>query len=219
MMRAGLGLALFLFAISFCRILQSFNIFACRGICLHAALSGFIIGLKIKSRYKQSFSNGMKKYLLTIILASMILPSFAQESIIKDFAGPRRLIRWMNPICLYPSTLRMINIAGDPNFNALVNDIEKILIYTLDSATVASKSYTDFLKDYEAKGYEEYMTMQGQQELRIIGKNEEYVGVMATDGNAIAFYLRGEIPFGKIPMLLQSFQNSDMLPVITDQFK
>jgi hypothetical protein len=161
----------------------------------------------------------MKKYLLGTILVILLLPSLAQESIIKDFAEPRRSTRWMNPICLYPSTLRMINISGDPQLYELVNDIEKILIYTLDSTTVASKSYASWLGDYEAIGFEEYITMLGKQEMRIIGKKDEYVGVLAAEGNAMAFYLRGEIPFGKIPTLLESFQSADVLPMITDQFK
>ncbi|MEP1032767.1 hypothetical protein [Ekhidna sp.] len=160
----------------------------------------------------------MKKYLLATLLATIFLPSIAQESIIKDFAEPRRTTRWMNPICLYPSTLRMVNLAQNPNFNEMVNDIEKVLIYTLDSATAASKSYTDLIRNYQAKGFEEYMTMLGKQEMRIIGKKDEYVGIVAAEGNAIAFYLRGDIPFAKIPTLLESFQSSDMLPLLTDQF-
>lgn len=161
----------------------------------------------------------MKKYLLVTTLAILTLPLLAQESIIKDFAEPRRTTRWMNPVCLYPSTLRMVNLAQDPNFNEMVNDIEKILIYTLDSATAVTKSYKTMLKDYEAEGFEEYISMFGQQEMRIIGKEEEYIGILAAEGNAIAFYINGDIPFGKIPTLLQSFQSSDMLPMLTDQFK
>lgn len=160
----------------------------------------------------------MKKYLLATTLVLMIMSAIAQESIIKDFAEPRRPTRWMNPIRLYPSTLRMVNLAQDPNFNEMVNDVEKVLIYTLDSATAVSKSYKDLLKNYEAEGFEEYITIFGKQEMRIVGKEEEYVGIVAVEGNAIAFYLRGDIPFGKIPTLLESFQSSDMLPMLTDQF-
>ncbi|MEO9481818.1 MAG: hypothetical protein ABJG47_00140 [Ekhidna sp.] len=160
----------------------------------------------------------MKKYLLSVLFALFILTSVAQESIIKDFAEPRRPTRWMNPICMYPSTLRMINLSQDPSFNEMVNDIEKVLIYTLDSATAVSKSYKDMLQAYEKEGFEEYITVLGLQEMRIIGKEEEYVGIAAAEGNLIAFYLRGNIPFGKIPTLLQSFQKSDMLPLLTDQF-
>ncbi|WP_420318284.1 hypothetical protein [Ekhidna sp.] len=161
----------------------------------------------------------MKKLLLLILSLSFSLIIVAQESIIKEFAEPRRTTRWMNPLCFYPSTLRMVNITQDPNFNELVNDIEKVLIYTLDSATVASKDYKSWLKEYEAIGYEEYITIYGTQEIRILGKDQEYVGVLAAEGRAAAFYLRGEIPFAKIPELIQSFQSDDMLPLITEQFK
>lgn len=125
----------------------------------------------------------------------------------------------MNPICLYPSTLRMVNVSGDPEFNELVNDIEKVLIYNFDSATVANKSYNDFLVDYEAIGYEEYISLYGKQKLKIVGKEEEYVGIMSFEGRAMGFYLRGDIPFAKIPQLMQTFQGTDLLPIITDQFK
>ena len=160
-----------------------------------------------------------KPLLLLILLASLSIQGFSQESIIKEFAEPRRSTRWMNPLCFYPSTLRMINIAQDPTFNELVNDIEKVLIYTLDSTTVANKTYGDFLSDYESKGYEEYISLYGKQHIKIIGKDEEYVGVMAAEENAMCFYLRGSIPFAKIPELLQSFQSDDLLPMLTEQFK
>ncbi len=161
----------------------------------------------------------MKK--LALLLFGILLCSrlLAQESIIKDFSEPRKSFGWMNPVCLYPSTLRMINTSHDPQFNDLVNDVEKVLIYLLDSATFTTKEYKTLLKDYEDTGYEEYITMTGNQEIRVIGKENEYVGVMATDAGIIAFYIRGEIPFGKIPTLLQSFQINNVLPIITDMFK
>lgn len=160
----------------------------------------------------------MKK-LLSGILMIMSFVLLAQESIIKEFAEPRRTSKWMNPLCFYPSTLRMINISQDPKFNELVNDIEKVLIYTLDSATVATKSYNDFLIDYEKTGYEEYISLYGKQKIKIIGKDEEYVGVIVAENNAMCFYLRGSIPFAKIPELMQSFQSDNLLPMITDQFQ
>lgn len=174
--------------------------------------------MRIHPSYIKSHTLFMRKNLLATLLLLITTFSFAQESIIKDFAEPRRPTRWMNPVCLYPSTLRMINLAQDPNFNQMVNDIEKVLIYTLDSATAASKSYKDLIKDYEDEGFEEYISLYGEQTMRIVGKEDEYVGIAAAEGNVIAFYLRGNIPFGKIPALLQSFQKSDMLPMLTDQF-
>lgn len=161
----------------------------------------------------------MKRHILGYLLLFLFFIGSGQESIIKEFSEPRRPHRWLNPICLYPSTLRMINVSGDPAFYELVNDIEKVLIYTLDSATVAEKSYKDWLNEYEEIGYEEYVTMYGKQNLRIIGKDDEYVGVMAVEKQVMTFYLRGEIPFHKIPKLLETFRSEDVLGILTDQFK
>ena len=146
-------------------------------------------------------------------------PLFAQESLIKDFADSRRPTRWMNPICLYPSTLRMINIAQDPSFNEMVNDIEKVLVYTLDSATVSNKEYKDWLKKCEENGYEEYLHIFGEQQIKLLGKEEEYVGLMATKETAMVFYLRGEIPFEKIPTFMENFRSENVLGIIADQFQ
>ena len=161
----------------------------------------------------------MKKLLLSTTLILLFSALYAQESIIKEFSEPRRPTRWMNPICLYPSTLRMINVSGDPNFNELVNDIDKILIYNLDSATVAGKNYASWLKEYEAIGYEEYLRLSGPQNVRISGKKNEYVGLLQAEDRLMTFYLRGDIPFHKIPNLIQSFQSQDLLGIVTEQFK
>ncbi len=160
----------------------------------------------------------MHKY-LSLLLFSLTMNTLAQETIIKEFSEPRRENPWFNPVCFYPSTLRMINISGDPNFYELVNDIEKVLIYTLDSTTVAENDYKSWLNDYEEIGYEEYIRLYGKQNVTIIGKEDEYVGLIAADDKIITFYLRGKIPFHKIPQLIQTFQSEDVLSVVTDRFK
>ena len=148
--------------------------------------------------------------LLTLLLA---LTGYSQESILKDFAEDRRDYK----LALYPSTLRMINIQKDPNFDELVSDIEKLLIYTLDSATSASGSYTDFIDEYRERDFEEYITMTGTVNLIILGKDEEYVGVTGSNDQAAAFYLKGAIALHKIPELIQTFEQGDILSILSDQ--
>ena len=112
----------------------------------------------------------------------------------------------------------MINISGDPSYNELVNDIEKVLIYNLDSAAVEGND-NSWIKEYEQLGYEEYIRLSGAQSIRIIGKEDEYVGMLQAEDRLLTFYLRGSIPFHKIPTLIQSFQSDDLLNIVTDQFK
>jgi len=113
----------------------------------------------------------------------------------------------------------MVNISGNPDFYQLVNDIEKILVYTLDSATMTSEKNASWIKEYEAIGYEEYISLYGKQLLKIYGKEDEYVGLMKAEGRLLTFYLRGNIPFHKIPTLINSFREEDLLGIVTDQFK
>ncbi|MEP1097197.1 MAG: hypothetical protein ABJG78_18930 [Cyclobacteriaceae bacterium] len=150
---------------------------------------------------------------LSIFLLLISVSGLAQESIIKDFAEDRSNLK----LCLYPSTLRMVNIKKDPDFYELVNDVEKLLIYTLDANTSKSGSFTGWTDEYRNIGYEEYIAMSGKVDLIILGKDEEYVGVTGTDGNVAAFYLRGAIPFQKIPKLIQTFEGGDMLTLLTNQ--
>ncbi len=152
---------------------------------------------------------------LLIILANA---SFSQESIIKNFAEQGEK-KWLYPICLYPSTLRMVNISGDPKFNELINDIEKILIYPLDSTSLNSSDLHTWIKEYEEIGYEEYIRMSGPQSMILVGKGDQYVGMFGVGGKQTAFYLRGNIAFEKIPELIKTFQSNDMLDLLTDQFK
>ncbi|MEM8939690.1 MAG: hypothetical protein AAGC64_10130 [Bacteroidota bacterium] len=158
-------------------------------------------------------------FLFTLLLLVSSLSGFAQESILKEFSEPRRPTTWLNPICLYPSTLRMINISGDPNYNELVSDIEKILIYRLDSATVASDDYDSWIETYEDVGFEEYINLYGKQTMKILGKEEEYVGLLKVEEKLLTFYLRGDIAFHKIPKLIQSFRKGDLLNVLTERLR
>ena len=59
----------------------------------------------------------------------------------------------------------------------------------------------------------------GKQLMRIYGKDNEYVGLMKAEDRLMTFYLRGDIPFHKIPTLINSFREEDLLGIVTDQFK
>ena len=157
----------------------------------------------------------LKNLLLILLLSICSLATKAQESILKDFAEERRDLK----LCFYPSTLRMLNISQNQEYNELIGGVEKLLIYKLDSATVAKNYHFGWTKEYQKKGYEEFVSMRGSMDLAIYGKEDEFVGVTETDNGAIAFYLRGVIAFHKIPKLVETFEGGDVLNLLTDQFK
>lgn len=148
-------------------------------------------------------------------LMGLFKPLFAQEQPLKDYAEEKRERKF----CLYASTLRMINISQNEDYNEMVNGVEKLLIYKLDSTARADKSYKEMLTTYQENGFEEYMAMYGgATQMYLYGKENkkesEYVGVFREDEMAIAFYLKGQIGWAKIPDLINSFQANDMLNVL-----
>ena len=157
----------------------------------------------------------ISKLILIFWLLAGVLPSLkAQETSFKDYADKHKERKF----CFYPSTLRMINIAKNPDYSELVNGIEKLLVYTLDSAAKAGQSYKGLLTSYKKIGFEEYVTMAGGKTNFILyGKENkeenQFVGVMKSEDAMYTFYLRGRIGWQKIPALMQSFQADDMINI------
>jgi len=138
----------------------------------------------------------------------------AQETPFKKYADAHKERKF----CFYPSTLRMINIAKNPDYYELVNGVEKLLVYTLDSAAKANQSYKGLITSYKKIGFDEYVTMAGGKTNFILygkeNKNEnQFIGVMKSEDAMYAFYLRGMIGWQKIPALMQSFQADDMINI------
>ncbi len=154
-----------------------------------------------------------KKILISFLfLLGYHLSVFAQEQPLKDFAEERKEMKF----CFYPSTLRMINLAHNPDFDELVSGIDKLLVYSLDSAAKADKSYREVINEYRSLGFEELTSVYGGDlNLFIYGKNRkrenEYMGIISQDDKLTAFYLRGNIAFGKIPRLFQSLKSGDVI--------
>ena len=139
-------------------------------------------------------------------------PLFAQESELKDYAEERRDRKF----CFYPSTLRMINLSGNEEFNQMVKPIVKMLIYTLDSAAMAEKSYIKLPEKFQKNGFEEYITMYGAgNNMFVYGKesSEEMVGIVGVDEQVFAFYIRGNINWQKIPQLMTTMQENEILQI------
>jgi hypothetical protein len=155
------------------------------------------------------------KILLFILLVGLSQPLFAQQDILKTYADTACIDKY----CLYPSTLRMINLTQNEDYNKMVENIEKLLVYTLDSTARADKSYRQILKEYQKNGFEELATIAGgKTNLSIYGKNgkeNEFAGVVTTSEDVYAFYLIGHIDIAKIPALIQNFKQGDMLDVFT----
>lgn len=136
-------------------------------------------------------------------------PLFAQETPLKDLIEHKRDRKY----AFYPSTLRMINLSQNPDYNEMVSGVEKLLIYTLDSATKADKSYRAIVETYTALGFDEYAAAYGGgRALAVLGKGgSEFVGYFGESDLLMAFYLKGAVDWQKIPTLLNSMKQEEML--------
>ncbi|MEE4259045.1 MAG: DUF4252 domain-containing protein [Bacteroidales bacterium] len=153
----------------------------------------------------------------TILISLVILLGLsweikAQEQPLKDFAEDRKDRKF----CFYPSTLRMVNLANNPDFDDLVNGIEKLLIYNLDSTARADKSYKEIITTYQELDFEEYASAYGGGlNFYVYGKENkketEYIGVVKQDDLLTTFYMRGQIAMNKIPRLIQSMSEGDFI--------
>lgn len=145
------------------------------------------------------------------ILLGLSLDLTAQEQPLKDFAEDRR----ENKFCFYPSTLRMLNLTQNPDFDEMVSGIQKLLIYTLDSTSRADKTYKELISTYQELEYEEYASAYGGDlNFYIYGKEQrsetEYIGVIRQEDMLTAFYLKGQIAMNKLPDLMQSMGEGDI---------
>jgi hypothetical protein len=154
--------------------------------------------------------------IILFVLLGLFLPVTGQEQPLKDYADAHKDKKF----CFYPSTLRMINIKKNPDFNELVSGIEKLLVYALDSAAKADQSYTEIINSYQEIGFEEYASAYGgETNFFLYGKEEaednQFVGVFKNEDEVMAFYMHGNIAWQSIPKLLQSFQEGDVMNIFT----
>lgn len=166
------------------------------------------MGLRILENYPIVSS----RIIIGLVLISCFISLKGQEQLLKDFAENRR----ERKLVFYSSTLRMINLTENKEFNELVDGVDKLLIYSLDSATRIDKSYRQISEDYSEVGFDEYAFARGGKYAFSIMANveedeHEYVGYVGQGGNVFAFYLKGNIDWHKIPELVKKANQEDFL--------
>lgn len=154
-----------------------------------------------------------KPLILGLLLWGFSQTLFAQEEILKDFAEGRNNSKY----CLYPSTLRMLNLKQNEAYNELATTFEKLLIYELDSSTVVQRIYREVMNKYREEGFEEYISViGGGNEVLILGEEKwtnEMVGVFGKNGQLFIFYLLGNIAWQKIPTLINTLAENDLINI------
>lgn len=157
-----------------------------------------------------------KACLLFLILWGVSGPLFSQEKALKEYADHHNKRKF----ALYASTLRMVNLEKNPAFNELVQGVEKLLIYVLDSAATASKSYLALEKEFRDDQFEEYVKAYGgTSDWLLMGKElrkaNEFIGFIGQDEGVVAFYFRGTLQWQKIPEIVRTMQTSEIMNLLS----
>jgi hypothetical protein len=153
---------------------------------------------------------------LALTLASTLVLAFTCS--VASLAQSRTVDRFMEAhrpsqkFFLYPSTLRMVNLEKNPDFYAVVREIDKLRVLMYDKAETGFSAQTvhTLSKEVQAEEYEELMTFQTKEQrvhLYSLGEDdtpEGVVGLVETDDTIILTDLEG---FVNLPALLQLFQS------------
>ena len=153
----------------------------------------------------------IKLIAISIILFVMLTNGLhAQESIVKDYVEGKAT----RSLCFYPSTLRMINLKNNEDFNELVSTVEKLLLYVLDSTHAASGSYLSLISEADEAGFEEYASMSGgSMAMYVLGKTSaktDVIGVLDDSEKLYVLYLKGLPELQKIPALINAMQTQGL---------
>jgi hypothetical protein len=155
-----------------------------------------------------------KQLILILFLMGASCPLFAQDSVIKEALDNNNERKF----CLYPSTLRMINMSNDPSYNEMVSGVEKLLIYSLPGSDSTRSVVDDIIGVYAAEyDYEEYARIfGGPMTLSLYGSaaEDKLVGYARQEEKIFAFYLDGKIEWQKLPTLIDKLSSMEMLDIV-----
>ena len=144
-----------------------------------------------------------------LVFVGLILGSttslFAQESILKKAVEGQQY----SVYALYPSTIRMVNIQGNKDFDELSGSIKKLLIYHIADSVM---DFAGLEKEFIDEGFEEFARVfGGDTQFTILGDKNEMTGWFSEQDKSYVFYLSGQVNWQKIPALMNSFKEEEFL--------
>jgi hypothetical protein len=112
----------------------------------------------------------------------------------------------------YNNTLRMINQSEDPEFDALISDVEKLKFLVISKEKFAKKDYQKLLSDYKSEAFEEMMTSRHQgKNFDVYMKTGESKGMIVAVNDSSSLYVLdivGSIPLDKVTKFFTTLDES-----------
>ena len=119
----------------------------------------------------------------------------------------------------YPSTLRMINIERNPEFDEMIREIRQARFFRLDSGSVTKEDLRDLTNNLQAVGFEEMMLYRdGSSDVRVWGlekKKPEMVIISNSGENEVmVLEIDGMVNVARIPRLAQTFNENAFFDIM-----
>ena len=155
------------------------------------------------------------RIILSLFLTIFSLSSYAQNSAVTDFKENHETAL---SLYFYPSTLRMVNIEQNPEFNEMIRQVKKARFFRMDSGTVSKDDLNNLVSELTEDGFEEVMFVKNKNmDLKVWGletKNPELVIISKSDEELMLLEINGMINIAKIPKLAETFNQNSFLDIL-----
>ena len=146
--------------------------------------------------------------ILCLIACSSLLK--AQSDIIAQFKTDNKT---EISLYFYPSTLRMMNLQHNEEFNELIKGIKKMSFLKLNKNRFDFKQFYESIANLQSKeNLEEYVVIDGQhQKLYLLGNDSpaNTIAMAFFQGEYYAIDIAGSISIEKLPKLLEQLSQND----------
>jgi hypothetical protein len=155
-------------------------------------------------------STPMKRSIIILSLIAFTSLLQAQSDIIAQFKTEDKT---EISLYFYPSTLRMMNLQHNDEFNELVKDIKKMSFLKLNKNRFDYKQFYEGVSNLQKEeDLEEYVVIDGKdQKLYLLGKDspESTVAMAYFQNEYYAIDIAGSISLEKLPKLFEQLSQND----------
>ena len=155
-------------------------------------------------------------YRLLIFCLLLFATSCTKRNAVSEFVEDRDMAL---SLYFYPSTLRMINIERNPEYDAMIRNVEKARFFKLDSGQVVNVDISKLIAALNNDGFEEVMYVKNKEsDIRVLALETEipeFVILSKSDEEMMLLEITGMINIAKIPKLMQTFNQNGFLDVLS----
>jgi len=157
------------------------------------------------------------KYLVFVFLVFTCLGSVYAQS--KSVSTLRENHDTELALFFYPSTLRMINLQRNPEFNGMIKDIRKARVFKFNKENLDAAAVHAWIRDLKSESFEDYMMMKSRDmNVSVFGpeknsKKAEIVALVDEPESYMVIDIEGMINVAKLPKLVQTFNSEEFIDI------